>query len=266
MPGCQRVGVHGDFAPEDILASLDPRTLRELRLRGTLQMDDLDVLTRFGCLETLVLENCRNLSDPAPLGRLPHLKRLTLRNLPQFEPLSRLADCPSLETLLVGSDVPWRGLPDLPHPERLRVLGLPPAAAQLEDIGSFHALEELHLQDASDRLVPQEWGERLGALTGLRTLSLSANQLSWLLFTAGIEIPQVRRVDVRARQGARLDLETIALRLPGLEELHVSHAEVDLTQIAGLRSLRRVRLVYPGPVNGAESLPEGVELDIYPHS
>jgi energy-coupling factor transporter ATP-binding protein EcfA2 len=266
MPGCQRVGVHGDFASEDILAALDPRTLRELRLRGTLQMDDLDVLSRFGCLETLVLENCGNLSDPAPLGRLPHLRRLTLRNLPQFEPLSRLADCPRLETLLVGSDVPWRGLSDLPHPERLRVLGLPPAAAQLADIGSFHALEELHLQDASDRLVPQEWGRQLGALTSLRTLSLSANQLSWLLFTAGIEVPQVRRVDVRARQGARLDLDTIALRLPGLEELHVSHAEVDLTQIAGLHSLRRVRLVYPGTVGGAESLPEGVELDIYPHS
>jgi hypothetical protein len=267
MPGCERVGCHGDFALEDILAALDPASLRELRLRGTLQLADLEVLERFGALETLVLEDCRNLRDPAPLGRLKSLKRLTLQNLPGFEPLSKLEECPQLEELLVGSDVPWRGLSDLPRTGRLRVLALPPAASELEGIGEFGALEELHLREASGRLVPDEWGSLLGTLPLLRTLSLSPDQLSMLLFAPRIEIPQVTRLDVRARAGARLDLDTIALRLPGLRELHVSQAaEVDLAQLVRLRELRRVRLEYPGVVHGGDLLPEGVDLDIYPHS
>lgn len=267
MPNLERVGCHGDFAPADILAALDPGALRELRLRGTLQLRDLDVLTGFGSLETLVLEDCRNLNDPAPLRRLPGLQRLTLRNLPQFEPLGALEECPRLSELFVGNDVPWRGLSDLPRPSVLRVLGLPPAAAELAGIDVFAGLEELHLREASGRLVPDAWGSLLGELPALRRLSLSPEQLSMLLFAPGVEIPQVGRLEVRARPGARLNLDTIPLRLPGLAELHVSgEAEVDLAQLAGLRSLRHVRLVYPGAVHGREALPEEVDLDIYPSS
>ena len=101
MSGHQRVGLHGDFSPEEIRTSLDPRRLRELRLRGTLQLEDLDLLSAYPELETLVLQGCRNVKDPTPLTRLPRLRRLELRDLPRFEPLLRLADCPRLEGLLV---------------------------------------------------------------------------------------------------------------------------------------------------------------------
>jgi hypothetical protein len=265
MPNLQRVGCHGDFAPEDILEALDPGTLRELRLRGVLQWEDLGVLTRFGSLETLVLEDCRNLQDPRPLTRLPALKRLTLRNLPLFGSLSELAECPRLDGLCVGNDVPWRGLRDLPRAGSLRTLGLPPSTTRLDGIDGFGSLEELNLQDASDRLVPDEWGTPLAALPALRTLSLSPEQLSTLLSFSGLEIPQIRRLEVRARPGDRLNLEMLPLRLPGLADLHLSgDAEIDLAQLAGLGTLRHIRLAYPGAVLGGEELPEGVDLKIYP--
>ncbi|MFC4493751.1 NACHT domain-containing protein [Streptomyces ovatisporus] len=267
MPGCERVGCHGDFALEDILAALDPGNLRELRLRGTLQLGDLGVLEEFGSLETLVLEGCRNLRDPAPLARLTGLKRLTLRNLPGFEPMSELEECGELDELHLGSDVPWRGLTDLPCTGRLRVLSLPPAATELEGIAAFGALEELRLREASGRLVPDEWGALLAGLPRLRTLSLSPAQLSMLLFAAPrVEIPQVTRLEVRARARSRLDLDMIARRLPGLRELYVSQAaEIDLSQLAGLQELRHIRLEYPGTVHGTNPRPETIELDVYPH-
>lgn len=266
MPACERVGCHGDFALEDVLAALDPASLRELRLRGTLQLGDLGVLERFGALESLVLEDCRNLSDPAPLGRLTSLRRLTLRNLPAFEPMSELESCARLEELYLGSDVPWRGLADVPCAERLRVLAVPPAATDLEGVAAFGALEELRLREAGGRLVPDEWGALLAGLPRLRTLSLSPAQLRMLLYAApGLEIPQVTRLEVRARSGAPLDLDMIARRLPGLRELHFSGvAEIDLSRLSALRELRRIRLEYPGEVHGTNPRPEKIELEMYP--
>ncbi|NGO13873.1 NACHT domain-containing protein [Streptomyces sp. HC44] len=265
MSGYRRVGVHGDFDPEEIRASLDPRGLRELRLRNTLQLEDLDLLSAFPELETLVLQGCRNVKDPTPLTRLPHLQRLELRDLPRFEPLLKLADCPRLEELLVGPEVPWRGLPDLPRAAELRLLSLPPAAHQLAGIVACRGLEQLRLQDASERLVPDEWGLLIGELPNLRKLALSPQQLSMLLFAPRTKIPQVAHLDVRARAGSAVPLRRISLRLPGLEEIHLSQvAELDLAPLAGLRRLRRVRLAYPGEIRGADSLPESVELDIHP--
>ncbi|MDQ0946146.1 hypothetical protein QFZ24_000069 [Streptomyces phaeochromogenes] len=266
MSGYQRVGIHGDFSPEEIGTSLDPRRLRELRLRNTLQLEDLDLLCAYPELETLVLQGCRNVKDPTPLTRLPRLHRLELRDLPQFEPLLKLADCPRLEGLLVGPEVPWRGLPDLPRAAELRLLSLPSAAAQLAGIVACRGLEELRLQDASERLTPDEWGSLVAELPNLRKLTLSPQQLSMLLFAPRTEIPQVTHLSVRARAGSAVPLRRIARRLPGLEEIHLSQvAELDLASLAGLRRLRRVRLAYPGEIRGADSLPESVELDIHPH-
>ncbi|EXU63511.1 ATP-binding protein [Streptomyces sp. PRh5] len=266
MSGYQRVGLHGDFAPEAIRAALDPRQLRELRLRNTLQLEDLDLLSAYPGLETLALQGCRNVKDPAPLARLPRLRRLELRDLPQFEPLLKLADCPRLEGLLIGPEVPWRGLSDLPRPAELRLLSLPSSAAQLAGIVECRELAELRLQDASERLTPDEWGSLIAELPQLRKLTLSPQQLSMLLFAPRTEIPQVTHLDVWARAGVAVPLRRIARRLPGLEEIHLSQvAELDLASLAGLRRLRRVRLVYPGEIRGADSLPESVDLDIYPH-
>ncbi|GAA3356107.1 hypothetical protein GCM10017744_021360 [Streptomyces antimycoticus] len=87
-----------------------------------------------------------------------------------------------------------------------------------------------------------------------------------LLFAPRTEIPQVTHLDVWARAGSAVPLRRIARRLPGLEEIHLSQvAELDLASLAGLPRLRRVRLVYPGEIRGADSLPDSVELDIYPH-
>ena len=266
MSGYQRVGLHGDFGPDEIHASLDPRRLRELRLRNTLQLEDLGLLSAYPELETLALQGCRNVKDPAPLTRLPRLRRLELRDLPQLETLLKLADCPRLAGLLVGPEVPWRGLSDLPRAAELRVLALPSAAAQLAGIVACRGLEELRLQDASERLTPDEWGSLLAELPQLRKLTLSPQQLSMLLFAPRTEIPQVTHLEVWARAGAAVPLRRIARRLPGLEEIHLSQvAELDLASLAGLRRLRRVRLVYPGDIRGADSLPENVELDVYPH-
>ncbi|MFS8202392.1 NACHT domain-containing protein [Streptomyces sp. CWNU-52B] len=266
MSGYQRVGIHGDFSPEEIRTSLDPRRLRELRLRNTLQLEDLDLLSAYPELETLVLQGCRNLKDPTPLTRLPRLQKLELRDLPQFEPLLKLAGCRRLEGLLVGPEVPWRGLSDLPRAAELRLLSLPSSAAQLTDIVVCQGLEELRLHDASERLAPDEWGSLLGELSNLRTLALSSQQLSVLLFAPRTEIPQVTHLNVRARAGSAVSLRRIARRLPGLEEIHLSQAaELDLAPLAGLPRLRRVRLAYPGEIRGADSLPESVELAIHPH-
>ncbi|BCL27177.1 NACHT domain-containing protein [Streptomyces aurantiacus] len=265
MSGYQRVGLHGDFGPEEIRTSLDPRRLRELRLRDTLQLQDLDLLSAYPELETLVLRGCRNVKDPAPLTRLPRLRRLELRDLPRFEPLLKLAECPRLEALLIGPEVPWRGLSDLPRAIELRLLSLPSAAAQLSGIVVCRELEDLRLHDASERLAPDQWGLLLGTLPKLRKLTLSSQQLSILLFAPRTEIPQVTHLDVRAGAGSAVPLRRIVRRLPGLEEIRLSQAaELDLSPLAGLLRLRRVRLSYPGEVRGADSLPQNVELDIHP--
>ncbi|MEU1020033.1 NACHT domain-containing protein [Streptomyces sp. NPDC005898] len=265
MSGYRRVSLRGDFTPDDVRSAFDARHLRELQLRDLLSLDRLDVLAGYPALESLGLRGCRNVQDPAPLTRLPELRRLTLRDLPRFEPLHELAGCARLDTLLIGADVPWRGLADLPCPERLRVLSLPPTATRLADIASCANLVELRLHEASERLTPDSWGALLGDVPGLRTLTLTSAQLSMLLFAPRTQLPQITRLNVHAGAGSAVPLRRIALRLPGLEEVHLTEAaDVDLSSLATLHRLRRVRLTYPGGVRGMEALPREVELSIYP--
>ncbi|MET7357996.1 NACHT domain-containing protein [Streptomyces sp. NPDC005562] len=274
LPGCERVGIHGDFDPAAVRAALDPTRLRELRLRGALQLDDLGPLADFTHLESLTLQGCRNVKDPAPLTLLPALRTLVLEDLPQFEPLARLADCPRLTELHLGAQVPWRGLADLPHPERLRVLALPPGTVEMAEITRCTALEELRLHDAGERLMPDHWAGLLAAREGaeprlpaLHTLTLSPEQLSMLLFFGpSTGIPQIKYLYVYAKPGAPVSLRRIAGRLPGLAEIHLTQGtDIHLRSLKGLTGLRRVRLAYPGEVQGASDLPDGVDLEIYPH-
>ncbi|GGV04448.1 NACHT domain-containing protein [Streptomyces spectabilis] len=265
LSGYERVALQGDFSERDILDALTPGTLRELRLRGNLRLTGLDFLAAFPALETLALHGCRAVSDTAPLTRLPRLRRLTLADLPQLEPLARLSACPHLEELLLGAAVPWRGLRDLPRPGALRLLALPPDAVELAAVTGLTELRELRLHNASDRLRPDDWDALLARLPALRSLRLSNEQLSIMLFPPGARIPQLTRLEVRARPGASVSLRRIARRLPGLEELHLTLFDtVDLVHLAGLRALRRVRLDYPGEVTG--ELPPGVELALRPRS
>ncbi|MFG2652247.1 NACHT domain-containing protein [Streptomyces sp. NPDC048436] len=265
MPGCERVGIHGDFAPEAVRAALDPRRLRELRLRGALQLDDLGLLGGFPALESLTLQGCRNLRDPAPLTRLPRLHTLVLEDLPQFEPLAKLADCPSLGALHLGPQVPWRGLADLSRLKELRVLALPLGTVELSEINNFRALAELRLHDAGERLLPDRWGTLLAGLTELRTLTVSPEQLSTLLFDPKGQVSQVTHLYVYAKPGAPVSLRRIARRLPGLKEIHLTQGtDIDLSPLKGLSGLRRVRLAYPGEIRGVSELPDLVDLEIYP--
>lgn len=267
MRTCRRVSLQGDFSAADIRSALDPGRLRELLLRDSLSLDSLDALDGFTELESLGLRGCRNVQDPLPLTRLPRLLRLELRDLPRFEPLHALAGCPRLDTLVVGADVPWRGLADLPCPDRLRVLSLPPTATRLADIVACRDLRELRLQEASERLAPDSWGALLGELAELRTLALTAAQLSALLFAPRTRLPQVTRLNVHAGPGTAVPLRKVALRLPGLAEVHIAEAaDVDLASLAPLPQLRKVRLTYPGEVRGAEALPGHVELSRYPQA
>ncbi|MFD9906951.1 NACHT domain-containing protein [Streptomyces sp. NPDC059063] len=263
MSGYERVVLQGDFTEMDIVGALDPEGLRELRLRGNMRLTGLGFLSAFAGLEALALHGCRAISDTAPLTRLPLLRRLTLADLPQLEPLARLSACPRLDSLLLGAAVPWRGLRDLPRPGALRLLALPPDAVELAAITALTELRELRLHNASDRLRPDDWDALLADLPALRTLRLSHEQLSMMLFPPGARIPQLTRLEVRSRTGATVSLRRIARRLPGLEEIHLMQFDtVDLVHLAGLRSLRRVRLDYPGEVSGAP--PTGVELTVRP--
>lgn len=266
LSGCERVGIHGDFEPAAVRAALSSKHLKELRLRGALHIDDLSLLHDFQHLESLTLQGCRNVKDPEPLTRLPQLRSLTLENIPQFEPLEQLDQCEQLEALHIGQGVPWRGLAELPRPGRLKVLSLPPGTSDLAEITRCVALEELRLQDASSRLLPDGWGGLLGRLPELRTLYLSAEQLSTLLFNPTSQIPQLTKLYVYAQHGTPLQLRRMSRRLQGLEELHVTQGgDIDLSPLKGITSLRRVRIAYPGGfVQGAEELPEGAELEIYP--
>ncbi len=161
--------------------------------------------------------------------------------------------------------MPWRGLADLPCPERLRVLSLPPTATRLTDIAACTSLTELRLQGASERLTPDSWGALLGELPELRTLTLTSAQLSLLLFAPRTRLSQVTRLNVHAGAGAAVPLRRISLRLPGLEEVHLMEAaEVDLGSLASLHRLRRVHLDHPGDVSGAEALAADVELSVHP--
>ncbi|MEB3965384.1 NACHT domain-containing protein [Streptomyces kunmingensis] len=266
MPGCERVGVHGDFDPAAIRAALDPGRLRELRLRGAPRLDDLAVLDDFGALEELTLQSCRNLTDPAPLTRLPRLRSLTLADLPQFEPLSDLAGCAGLDALHVGAEVPWRGTVELPYLDRLRTLALPPGTVELGDIARGTKLTELRLHEAGDKLLPDDWGKTLAAVETLRTLTLSPEQLSVLLFGQRAEISAVTHLYVYAKPGAPVSLRRIARRLPNLVELHLTQGtDIDLSSLKAMSALRRVRLAYSRNVSAAEHLPAGVDLEIYPH-
>ncbi|MFC8128072.1 NACHT domain-containing protein [Streptomyces sp. NPDC057302] len=265
LPGCERVGIHGDFAPEAVRAALDPRRLRELRLRGVLRLDDLDLLADFPALESLTLQGCRNVREPAPLTLLPQLHTLVLEDLPQFEPLAKLAECPRLSALHLGLQVPWRGLADLSRLGGLRVLTLPLGTVDLAEIGHFQALEELRLHEAGERLLPDGWGALLARLPELRTLTLSPEQLSTLLFDPKAQVSQVTHLYVYAKPGAPVSLRRIARRLPGLVEIHLTQGtDIDLSHLAGLSGLRRVRLAYPGEVRAAANLPDRVDLEIYP--
>ncbi|MEV6753374.1 NACHT domain-containing protein [Streptomyces sp. NPDC051214] len=265
LPGCERVGIHGDFAPEAVRAALDPRRLRELRLRGALQLQDAGLLADFPALESLTLQGCRNLREPAPLTRLPQLHTLVLEDLPQFEPLSKLAECPRLSALHLGLQVPWRGLDDLSRLTDLRVLALPMGTVELTQIDNFQALEELRLHEAGERLLPDGWGALLARLPELRTLTLSPEQLSTLLFDPRAQVSQITHLYVYAKPGAPVSLRRIARRLPGLVEIHLTQgSDIDLSHLAGLSGLRRVRLAYPGEVRAAVNLPDRVDLEIYP--
>ncbi|MEI5097531.1 hypothetical protein RB200_01270 [Streptomyces sp. PmtG] len=257
------MALHGDFGEEEILGALAPGRLRELRLRGNPSVTGLDFLAAFPALEAVALSGCGAVSDTAPLTRLPLLQRLTLADLPQLEPLARLGDCPRLEELLLGAAVPWRGLRDLPRPGALRLLALPPDAVELTAITDLTELRELRLHNASDRLRPDDWDALLAGLPALRTLRLSHQQLSMMLFPPGARIPRLTRLEVRGRPGAAASLRRIARRLPGLQELHLTQFDsVDLVHLAGLRELRRVRLDQPGEVRG--ELAPGVELLVRP--
>ncbi|MGX1674487.1 NACHT domain-containing protein [Streptomyces sp. NPDC055400] len=266
MPGCERVGIHGDFDPEAVRAALDPARLRELRLRGARQLRDLTLLDDFGALEELTLQGCRNLTDPAPLTRLPGLRGLTLADLPQFEALSDLAGCPGLDALHLGPQVPWRGLAELPFLDRLRVLALPQGTVELAELARCTALRELRLHEAGDKLLPDDWGKTLATLTTLRTLTVSPEQLSVLLFGQRAQISAVTHLYVYAKPGSSVSLRRIARWLPGLSELHLTQGtDIDLAPLKGMSALRRVRLAYARNVSGAEELPDGVDLEIYPH-
>ncbi|MEV1023740.1 NACHT domain-containing protein [Streptomyces sp. NPDC050264] len=265
MPGCERVGIHGDFDPAAVRAALDPGRLRELRLRGALRLDDLALLDDFGALEELTLQSCRNLTDPAPLTRLPRLRSLALADLPQFEPLSDLAGCAGLDALHVGADVPWRGIAELPYLDRLRVLAVPPGTVELGDIDRAAQLTELRLHEAGDKLLPDDWGKALAKVETLRTLTLSPEQLSVLLFGQRAEISAVTHLYVYAKPGAPVSLRRIARWLPGLVELHLTQGtDIDLSSLKAMSALRRVRLAYSRNVSAAEHLPAGVGLEIYP--
>ncbi|MFE0176576.1 NACHT domain-containing protein [Streptomyces sp. NPDC059002] len=267
MPGLERVVLQGDFTEAEILGALDPERLRELRLRGNMRLTGLDFLTAFGSLEALTLQGCRSVSDTAPLTGLPGLRRLTLADLPQLEPLARLSACPRLDSLILGAAVPWRGLRDLPRPGELELLALPPDAVELTDVTRLTRLRELRLHNASDRLRPDDWDALLARLDTLRTLRLSHDQLSLMLFPPGTPIPQLTRLEVRARPGAAVSLRRTARRLTGLEEVHLSQFDaVDLVHLVGLPRLRRVQLDYPGEVSGAAELPTGVELVVRPRT
>ncbi|EPH40979.1 NACHT domain-containing protein [Streptomyces aurantiacus] len=265
MSGYERVVLQGDFAELDIVGALDAGGLRELRLRGNMRLTSLGFLADFPALEALALHGCRAISDTAPLTRLPLLRRLSLADLPQLEPLARLSACPRLDSLILGAAVPWRGLRDLPRPDALRVLALPPDAVELADITALRELRELRLHNASDRLRPDDWDALLAGLPALRTLRLSHEQLSMMLFPPGARIPQLTCLEVRSRPGAAVSLRRIARRLPGLEDIHLTLFDtVDLVHLAGLPKLRQVRLDYPGEVHHADELPARVELTVRP--
>ncbi|MFI7383951.1 NACHT domain-containing protein [Streptomyces sp. NPDC049813] len=265
MPGCAHVGVHGDFDPAAVRAALDPGRLRELRLRGAPRLTELTFLGDFAALEGLTLQGCRNLTDPAPLTRLPRLRSLALADLPQFEPLSDLTGCRRLDALHVGAEVPWRGIADLPYLDRLRTLALPPGTVELGDIARGTHLVELRLHEAGDKLSPDDWGGALARAAALRTLTLSAEQLSVLLFGRPTQLPAVTHLYVYARPGAPVSLRRIARRLPNLVELHVTQgSDIDLSSLKAMGALRRVRLAYTRGVSAAEHLPAGVALEVYP--
>ncbi|KUF14337.1 NACHT domain-containing protein [Streptomyces silvensis] len=267
MSGYERVVLQGDFSEQDIVDSLDADGLRELRLRGNELLTSLGFLSAFSDLRALALNGCRAISDTAPLTRLPLLGRLTLADLPQLEPLARLSACPNLDSLLLGAAVPWRGLRDLPRPGALRLLSLPPDAVELADITALTQLRELRLHNASDRLRPDDWDALLAGLPALRTLRLSHEQLSMMLFPPGARIPQLTGLEVRSRPGATVSLRRIARRLPGLEDVHLTLFDtVDLVHLAGLPELRRVRLDYPGEVHHADELSARVTLAVRPRT
>ena len=99
----------------------------------------------------------------------------------------------------------------------------------------------------------------------LRTLTLSPEQLSVLLFGQRAEISAVTRLYVYAKPGAPVSLRRIARWLPGLEELHLTQgSDIDLSPLKAMSALRRVRLAYSRNVSAAEHLPAGVDLEIYP--
>ncbi|ATL31389.1 hypothetical protein KY5_6371 [Streptomyces formicae] len=267
LPGLGRVTLQGDFTEEEILGALDAGRLRELRLRGNMRLTGLGFLTAFGSLEALTLQGCRTISDTAPLTGLPNLRRLTLAELPQLEPLARLSACPRLDALILGAEVPWRGLRDLPRPEELRLLALPPDAVELADVTRLVRLRELRLHNASDRLRPDDWDAKLAELGELRVLRLSNEQLSLMLFPPGTPLPQLTRLEVRARPGAAISLRRIARRLTGLQEIHLSQFDtVELGHLRGIVGLRRVQLDYPGEVVDADTLPPGAELVVRPRT
>ena len=189
-------------------------------------------------LESLRLAVQPPLHLPAALGRLPHLKRLSLSR----NHLSGLPDDLPILPHLTQLDLSHNALTTVPVTALRRLpalaaldLSFNPVAHVPPEIRQLHGLTVLRLVGARLTTLPPD----LAALEQLRTLDLSRCDGLRALPAAVLALPRLETLSLRSVP-LRLEVEQI-LQMPALRTLHVSRGSYprDATEVR--RTLQRLR-------------------------
>ncbi|MFD4633632.1 NACHT domain-containing protein [Streptomyces sp. NPDC058284] len=178
------------------------------------------------------------------------------------EALASLRDLTDLR--IIDVDEPW-DLSLFPSDAPLRTLGLLDAVDSVTDIHHMERWEELDwvIFSASIRLDAAQWGV-LARLPHLSKLTMSSDSLA--AAPPGLTLPGVTELHVSPKGVWDAAVARLVTLLPALVDVNVltppGHETLDVTPLAGLRSLSRLRVPTP-TATGREALPARVGVTAY---
>ncbi|MEU6822929.1 NACHT domain-containing protein [Streptomyces atriruber] len=179
------------------------------------------------------------------------------------EALAALHDLTALHLFYV--DEPW-DLSLLPSDAPLRTLGIFGSVEHLMDIHHMETWQELSWVDFSSSALLStvaQW-ETLTRLPHLSKLTMSSDSLA--AAPTGLALPGVKELQVRPKGEWDAAMARLVTLLPGLVDVNVltppGHETLDVTPLAGLASLSRLRVPIPA-ADGLEALPGDVEVSTY---
>ncbi|TDC11371.1 NACHT domain-containing protein [Streptomyces sp. 8K308] len=220
---------------------------------------DLSLLSQLNGLESVSLHPSQESVDLTPLARLP-LTRLSVALRTDHDPtgLMLFSEVKELEVRLWRTENPLRQLPPGAPITRLSLVEY---ASALHGLNEFPRLSELALWHQGQILSGNDW-LRVAEHRTLTRLTLHREALESVPSQA--EFPHTTHLRVLCEPGAPLYLDLIDRVFPHLETLHlVGAGDLDLSVLAGLPTLRSLRLHQPAGYRNADAL-SNVALSVVP--